>query len=95
MPLRRTVILTAILSVVATLVAVGTLAAVLVRGTDTGQAGQADPNACRTVAWSALPNAATLPSGWAIASTRFLVDIVTTTIVGPTPSGSTQAPRRS
>ena len=89
MPLRRAVIVTAILSVVATLVAVGTLAAVLVRGTDTGQAGS---NACRTVAWNALPNAAALPSGWAIASTRFLVDIMTTTVVGPTPSGSTQGP---
>ena len=88
MPLRRAVIVTAILSVVATLVAVGALVVVLVRGTDTGQAGS---NACRTVAWNALPNAAALPSGWAIASTRFLVDIMTTTVVGPTPSGSTQA----
>ena len=88
MPLRRTVIVAAILSVVAMLVAVGALAVVLVRGTDTGQAGS---NACRTVTWNALPDVTALPSGWAIASTRFLVDIMTTTVVGPTPSGSTQA----
>jgi hypothetical protein len=84
---------TAILSVVATLLAVGALAVVLTRGTDTnrtGQAGQADATACRTVTWNALPDVAALPSGWAIASTRFLVDIMTTTVVGPTPSGSTQ-----
>jgi len=92
-PLRRAVIVTAILSVVATLLAVGALAVVLTRGTDTsptGQAGQADATACRTVTWNALPDVAALPSGWAIASTRFLVDIMTTTVVGPTPSGSTQ-----
>lgn len=88
-PLRRTVIVTAILSVVATLVAVGALAVVLTRGTDTGQAG---PNACRTAAWNAIPDVAALPSGWAIASSRFLVNIMTTTVVGPTPSGSTQGP---
>ena len=89
---RRAVILAAILSVVATVIAVVALAVVLLRGTETGQAGQADPNACRTVTLGALPNTAALPSGWTIASTRFLVDFVTTTIVGPTPSGSTQGP---
>jgi len=88
-PLRRAVILTAILSVVATLVAVGALAVVLVRGPDKGPA---DTNACRTVTWYAVPSAATLPSGWTIASTRFLVDVLTTTLVGPTPSSGTQAP---
>jgi hypothetical protein len=87
---RRAVILTAILSVVATAVAVVALAIVLTRGTDTGQTGQANANTCRTVTWNALPDVAALPSGWAIASTRFLVDIMTTTVVGPTPSGSTQ-----
>src|SRR5450759_1306645 len=89
-PVRRAVILTAILSVVATAVAVVALAIVLTRGTDTGQTGQANANTCRTVTWNALPDVAALPSGWAIASTRFLVDIMTTTVVGPTPSGSTQ-----
>lgn len=91
-PLRRAVILAAILSVVATAVSIGALALVLARGTDTGRAGQPSPSVCRTVAWSALPGPDALPSGWAIASTRFLVDLVTTTIVGPAPSGSTQGP---
>jgi len=88
--LRRPVILTAILSIAATAVAVGALGVVLTRGSD--QSGQADANACRTVTWYAVPSAASLPSGWAIASTRFLVDVLTTTLVGPTPSGATQAP---
>ncbi len=89
---RRAVILAAILSVLATAVSVGALALVLARGTGTDQAGQPSPSVCGTVAWSALPGAEALPSGWAIASTRFLVDLVTTTIVGPAPSGSTQGP---
>jgi hypothetical protein len=89
-PYRGSVILALVLSIVAILVAGAALGVVLVRGSD--QAGQADATACRTVTWYAVPNAATLPAGWAIASTRFLVDVLTTTLAGPTPSGSTQAP---
>ncbi len=90
--LRRAVVLTAILSVAATLVAVGALAVALTRGTGAEQAAQADPNACRTVTWDALPDAAALPPGWSIASSRFLVDTVTTSLVGPAPSAPAQAP---
>jgi hypothetical protein len=89
-PYRRTVVVAAVLSVVAMLVAVGAVAVVLIRGSDTSS--QADAKACRTVTWYAVPSAASLPSGWAIASTRFLVDVLTTTLAGPTPSGSTQGP---
>lgn len=89
-PYRRAVMLAAILSIVATLVAAGALAIVLVRGSD--RAGQTDADACRTVTWFAIPSVSALPSGWAIASTRFLVDVLTTTLVGPTPSSGTQAP---
>jgi len=88
-PLHWAVIVTAILSVVAAVVAVVALAVVLARGPEPSQVVQADPDPCRTVTWSALPNAASLPSGWAIASARFLVGVATTTIVGPAPSGST------
>ena len=89
-PDRGSVILAVVLSIVAILVAGAALGVVLVRGS--GQTGQPDATACRTVTWYAVPNAATLPAGWAIASTRFLVDVLTTTLAGPTPSGSTQAP---
>src|SRR5664280_3402909 len=89
-PSRGSVILAVVLSIVAIVVAGAALGVVLVRGS--GQTDQADATACRTVTWYAVPNAATLPSGWAIASTRFLVDVLTTTLAGPTPSGSTQAP---
>jgi hypothetical protein len=91
-PFRRTAIVAAILSVVATVVAVAAIVVVLVRDTDPvppPQAATADPDVCRTVTWSALPNAAALPSGWAVASTRFLVGILTATFVGPAPSDST------
>ena len=91
-PFRWTAILAAILSVVATVVAVAALVVVLARDTDPDpppQAGTAGPDVCRTVTWSALPSAAALPSGWAVASTRFLVGILTATIVGPAPSDST------
>jgi hypothetical protein len=80
----------AVLSVVAMLVAVGAVAVVLIRGSDTSS--QADAKACRTVTWYAVPSAASLPAGWEIVSTRFLVDVLTTTLAGPTPSGSTQGP---
>ncbi len=87
---RRTVVVAAALSIVAMLVAVVAVAIVLVRGSDSSS--QADAKACRTVTWYAVPSATSLPSGWAIASTRFLVDVLTTTLVGPTPSDGTQAP---
>jgi hypothetical protein len=89
-PFRRAVLLTAILSIVATLLAGAALAVGLVRGSN--QPLQADTTACRTVTWYAVPGVSALPSGWAIASTRFLVDVLTTTLVGPTPSGATQGP---
>jgi hypothetical protein len=89
-PYRRTVVVAAVLSVVAILVAVGAVALVLIRGSDTSS--QADAKACRTVTWYAVPSVSSLPAGWAIASTRFLVDVLTTTLAGPTPSGSTQGP---
>ena len=87
---RRTVVVAAVLSVVAILVAVGAVAVVLIRGSDTSS--QADAKACGTVTWYAVPSAASLPQGWAIVSTRFLVDVLTTTVAGPTPSDGTQAP---
>jgi hypothetical protein len=85
-------ILATILSVVATVVAVVAILVVLARDTDPDpapQAGTAGPDVCRTVTWSALPSAAALPPGWTVASTRFLVGILTATIVGPAPSDST------
>ena len=91
-PLRRAVILTAILAIVAIAVAAGALVVTLSRGTTTAPASPTDETACRTVSWGALPDAASLPSGWAAASTRFLIGFMTTTLVGPTPSGSTQGP---
>lgn len=81
---RRAVVLTAVLSVVAAVVAVGALALVLSRGSDA--------NACGTVVWNAIPETSALPAGWTMVSNRTFVDNLGTTLLGPTPSGATQAP---
>ncbi len=75
------VLLTAVLSVVATAVALGALA-VATRGPD--------PTGCDTVAWKAIPDAAALPSGWSMVSNQVFVDSLSTSLAGPTPSGSTE-----
>ncbi len=77
----RAVVVTAALSVVATLVALGALA-IAMRGP--GASG------CETAAWKAIPDAAALPSGWSMVSNRVFVDSSTTTLAGPTPSASAQ-----
>ena len=89
-PYRGSVILAVVLSIVAIVVAGAALGVVLVRGPD--QAAQPDTTGRPDGHLVAVPNAAALPSGWTIASTRFLVDVLTTTLAGPTPSGSTQGP---
>ena len=43
-----------------------------------------DVTACRTAAWSAVPAANSLPSGWSISSTDLNANGITTSIVGPT-----------
>ena len=75
------VLVTAVLSVAATAVAVGALA-VAMRGPD--------PAGCETVAWQAIPDAAALPSGWSMVANQVFVDSLSTSLAGPTPSGSTQ-----
>ncbi len=78
----RLVVLTALLSVVAILASGAALGMALTR--DSGS------NGCGTVAWNAAPAMDALPSGWAIAADRLLVGVLNTTLVGPTPSGSTR-----
>jgi hypothetical protein len=77
-PSVRTVALAAVLSVVAILVSAGALVIVLTQGNDR------DP--CRSLAWGAVPAETTLPTGWALASSRFFVDNASLTLVGPAPS---------
>jgi len=80
-PLWPVVLVTAVLSVVATAVALGALV-VSTRGPD--------PSGCETVAWTAFPDAAALPSGWSLVANQVFVHSLSTTIAGPTPSGSAQ-----
>lgn len=58
------------------------LAAVALVVAVTGRAP--DVTACRTAAWSAVPDARSLPSGWTITSTDLNANGITTSIVGPT-----------
>lgn len=80
----RALVFIATLSIVAALVAVGALAFTVTRG--------GDPSGCRTVAWNAIPETSALPAGWSMVSNRVFPDNLSTTLVGPTPSGSTQGP---
>jgi hypothetical protein len=76
-----------VLSVVAVVVAVGSLWLVLNRGTE-----EAAEDPCRRLAWDAVPAQSALPSGWALASNRFFVNNATLTMVGPAPSEATAGP---
>jgi hypothetical protein len=77
-----------VVALAAVLGGVGALAAVAVLALSL--AGNADQRTCRTIAWAALPAGANLPSGWTIGSNRVFVNNLTTTLVGPEPSDSTQ-----
>jgi hypothetical protein len=46
---------------------------------------------CRTLAWDALPDPASLPDGWSVTATNFYVGGVGTSLVGPAPSDGTSA----
>lgn len=49
-------------------------------------------SSCRTAAWSVVPAAADLPTGWSIGASQVAVDGMTTEVVGPAPAGGTTAP---
>ena len=80
-PGRRALVVATVLSVAASLVAVGALAIVLTR--------PVGDEHCRSLAWGAVPAQTTLPTGWSLASSRFFVDNATLTLAGPAPSGGT------
>lgn len=48
----------------------------------------ADPTACRTAAWTAVPNAKDLPTDWNLGSTDLNANGMTVSILGPTPADS-------
>ncbi len=80
----RAVALAVALGIVAVVIGVGAVGIALTRG--------AGSNNCQAVAWNAVPQSDLLPTGWAMVSDRVFVDNLTTTLVGPVPSGSTQRP---
>jgi len=83
-PSRRTVLLVGILAVVAILLAGAALILMVVRG-----GASASTDSCRSLAWAAVPNVSTLPSGWTLAGSGFYSDGYSTSFVGPAPTDST------
>jgi len=81
--IRRAIFLSVALSGLAAVIAVGALALALSRGSGQGE--------CATVAWGAIPEARALPAGWSMVSNRVFIDNLSTTLLGPAPSGATQA----
>ena len=83
-PSRRTVFVVAILSVVAIVLAGAALIVTVLRP---GAAASAD--SCRALSWASLPDPSTLPAGWTLAGSGFYSDGYSTSLVGPTATGST------
>ena len=75
-----------LLSVVAIVVSLGSVAFTLLRG-----GGAATADSCRTLAWDALPNSAGLPEGWTVSAGNFYADGAGNSMVGPD-SGDGSAP---
>jgi len=73
----RSVAVTAVLSVLATALAI---AAIVIT------TRSPDSTGCATVAWKAIPDGAALPTGWSLVSNQIYVDSLATTVAGPTPS---------
>lgn len=74
------------LALLALVIAAGALAFVLV-----GR-GSPDLTACRSAAWSAIPAATGLPTGWQVGSTDLNANGLTVSIVGPAPEDQTVQP---
>jgi hypothetical protein len=74
------------LALLAIVLAAGALALTFVRG------GGNDLAACRSAAWSAIPDATALPTGWQIGSTDMNANGMTVSIVGPPPEDQTVQP---
>jgi hypothetical protein len=83
-PSRRTVLVIGILSVVALVLAGAALILNLVHGSTAATA-----DSCRSLAWAALPDETTLPSGWSLANSGFYSDGYSTSFIGPQPSDTT------
>lgn len=85
-PSRRTVVIVAVLSVVAIVLAGASLAINLLRPGTTGST-----ESCRALAWTSLPDPSTLPAGWTLAGSGFYSDGFSTSFVGPASTSSTAA----
>lgn len=77
------VVLLSVLAIVASVVAVGFI---LLRGLSPSG------DACRTLAWDALPDGTGLPDGWTVAGGSFYADGAGTTLHGPAPSDGSSGP---
>lgn len=74
------------LALVALIMAAGALAVVVLRPSG------GDSATCQGVAWDALPDATSLPPGWALLGSSFVADGYSTTLVGPVLGTAAGAP---
>ncbi len=86
-PSRRAVIIVGVLSVIALVIAGAALAVTLLK-----PASPSSADSCRSLSWASLPDPSTLPAGWTLAGSGFYSDGYSTSVVGPTASGSTDTP---
>ena len=78
LPSRRTVVIVAILSVVAIVLAGASLVLTVLR-----PGAAASGETCRALSWASLPDPSTLPAGWTLAGSGFYSDGYSTSLVGP------------
>ncbi len=86
LPSRRTVVIVAVLSVVAIVLAGASFVLTVLRP---GAAASAET--CRALSWASLPDPSTLPAGWTLAGSGFYSDGYSTSLVGPASTSTTTA----
>ena len=69
------------LSLLALVLAAGTIGYLLINRGSAGGAGSSDLTACRTAAWKAVPDEAQLPEGWTLGSTDLNANGITVSIL--------------
>ena len=85
-PSRRTVLIVAILSIIAIVISGASLAVNLLRPGST-----ASNDSCRALSWASLPDPSLLPAGWTLAGSGFYSDGFSTSFVGPVSASATTA----
>jgi hypothetical protein len=76
------------IALLAVVLAAGALGLAVIGRMSGGSAGTTDLTACRSAAWSAIPDENDLPDGWTLGSTDLNANGMTISIMGPAPADS-------